>query len=370
MLTLSELIQLPAPEWLVDGMMPRHGFNVLYGQPGQGKSFIAMDMALHIAQGRDWWGKPVRAGQVIYVAAEGYYSLAERVRAWCEYWNCEPPENCIVIPEAINLLSGKQGVEKFLLECVGALKGPEPVLDGWGEPTGDVIEPLPLELIVIDTLSRCMLGADENSAQDVGKAVAWLDAMRDPANELNASVLVVHHAGKGSAMERGSSVLRGAADCSMHVGQLKAGPIRVMCMKQKDSAPFAPLDFMIQQAPNHQCGLLSPFVGGSVENNPQFNGLDVFGAAQMRLLRAIAVCGKPEGLNLTDAAKDANIAVPNAYRSRQKLLERALIHIDKESKRMLLTTEGYQLLVREGFLSPLTEAVELPPTPGKFTAVE
>lgn len=65
-------------------------------------------------------------------------------------------------------------------------------------------------MIVIDTLARSMAGGDENSAQDMGRAIAVADQLRD---QFDAATLLVHHSGKNvSKGSRGSSALLGAGD--------------------------------------------------------------------------------------------------------------------------------------------------------------
>ena len=48
-------------------------------------------------------------------------------------------------------------------------------------------------LIIVDTLARCMVGGDENSAKDMGLFIAHADALR---KETGATVLIIHHTGK------------------------------------------------------------------------------------------------------------------------------------------------------------------------------
>ena len=67
----TELLKMPAPEWLIKPLMPLGGFIALYGPSAVGKSFIAIDLSMHIATGRDWQGHHTQNGFVLYVAAEG-----------------------------------------------------------------------------------------------------------------------------------------------------------------------------------------------------------------------------------------------------------------------------------------------------------
>lgn len=55
---------------LVTGLLPLGANIVVFGQPGCGKSFLALDLGLHIAAGQAWLTRPVQQGGVVYVAAE------------------------------------------------------------------------------------------------------------------------------------------------------------------------------------------------------------------------------------------------------------------------------------------------------------
>src|SRR4051794_39667006 len=60
---------------LIDGLLPKTGLTVLYGESGAGKTFVTLDLACHIAAGRPWRGMAVEQGVVVYVAAEAPQSV-------------------------------------------------------------------------------------------------------------------------------------------------------------------------------------------------------------------------------------------------------------------------------------------------------
>ena len=64
------------------GHFAERWLGVLYGQPGAGKSFLALDWANHLSAGHQWFSRNVKSGNVIYVCAEGATGLKPRVRAW------------------------------------------------------------------------------------------------------------------------------------------------------------------------------------------------------------------------------------------------------------------------------------------------
>jgi putative DNA primase/helicase len=72
----------------------------------------------------------------------------------------------------------------------------------------DKIQP---RIIIIDTLARNFGGGNENSTEDMSQFVAHIDKhLRD---RFNATVLLVHHTGHGSAERgRGSRALKAAVD--------------------------------------------------------------------------------------------------------------------------------------------------------------
>jgi hypothetical protein len=96
---------------------------------------------------------------------------------------------------------------------------------------------MPVVMVVIDTLSRAMQGADENAPADMTAFVGNIDRLRT-ADDL-PHVLIVHHTGKDLAKgSRGHSSLRAATDTEIEIvlvddaGDGKAAVARVK--KQRD----------------------------------------------------------------------------------------------------------------------------------------
>jgi hypothetical protein len=69
------------------------------------------------------------------------------------------------------------------------------------------------ELIIVDTLNRCSIGADGNSAKDAGLIVEQITMV---ANLTHAAVLLLHHPGKDATKGgRGSSAFVAAIDTEL-----------------------------------------------------------------------------------------------------------------------------------------------------------
>jgi len=83
LLSAAELLMRPDPEWLIEHWLTVGGVGTLYGSWGSGKSFLALDWALHVADGLPWLGDcSVRQGPVVYVVGEGVTGFKLRVAAW------------------------------------------------------------------------------------------------------------------------------------------------------------------------------------------------------------------------------------------------------------------------------------------------
>lgn len=200
----SSLYDLPPIEYLHKDIIVKNAVCLIYGQSGVGKSFVVLDWALEIAQDTD----------VLYIAAEGYQGYADRVKAWCN-WHKKTEGRLYFTGDPVNLYDN-QSVETFILEI--EISGIKP------------------SLIVFDTLARCVVGAEENSAKDMGVVMENCDKIK---KALGTSVLLVHHSGKSvSSGERGSSALRGAVDVAVEIEDLD-GTIRVACRKNKYDKAFA-----------------------------------------------------------------------------------------------------------------------------------
>lgn len=230
--TTAKLLQLPEPTWLIERLYPTGSLVVLYGPSGHYKSFLALDWSLHIATGQSWQGLQVQQGPVIYIAAEGRGGLAQRVDAWLSHYHVVNPPIFFGL-EPVDMLD--DGPEELIDACREVVYDPE-------EEPSDLYP----ALIVIDTLARCF-GGDENETADMARFVAGIDLLRQ---ELHATVLVVHHVGKDWGRgERGSSVLRGAADTMIRASKQGSSEeqktILMKCSKQKDAVEFEDIELRL-----------------------------------------------------------------------------------------------------------------------------
>lgn len=183
---------LPDPEWLIEGMLIERSFSLLFGAPGTGKSFVAIGMALAVAGAGPWWGREVkRTGPVIYISSEGTLDMKFRLAAWEAHHATDASAlPFLLIPETMSFMDGGD-VQRLMatIEMTIAKHGPP-------------------SLIVVDTVSRVLPGADENLQKDMTQFVRSCDLLRE---RFAATVLGVHHTSRAGNL-RGSTVFDGAAD--------------------------------------------------------------------------------------------------------------------------------------------------------------
>lgn len=228
LLDLAELEALPAPTWLIADLIADHGLSVLYGDPGAGKSFVAIDMALRLAFAMDWHGTPAHPTGVLYIAGEGARGLGKRVTGWRREHAMEGVEApFLLLPAAVQLLDDSQRAR--LCRTITAAKDRAGFLIG---------------LVVIDTVSRAIAGADENGQETMSlfvKACAEIQA------HCGGAVLAVHHSGKDKDRGmRGSTVLLGGCDASIRLTK-EEGLVTLTVEKQKDAEEVAPVSFAMKQ---------------------------------------------------------------------------------------------------------------------------
>lgn len=211
--SLGEIRQLPPPTWLLPDILQDRGLGLLYGPPQTYKSFLALDLCAAVATGREGYGRPAQAPQdVLYLAGEGFRGMELRASAW-EAENGASLDRLRIMGAVPEVMSGEDAAE-FLGQIEAARLRPR--------------------LLVIDTLSKALIGLNENDARDVNQMVKMLEGMRDA---LGCSILVIHHTGKDASRgARGSSALPGGFDAMFEVDGNDANRTAQMTVvKQKDA---------------------------------------------------------------------------------------------------------------------------------------
>jgi hypothetical protein len=183
---------------LVADMLDTSAMSVVYGASNAGKTFFSLDLSFHIAVGMPWFGREITMpGCVVYLAAEGGRGMLNRVAALkMHYGVTDIP--LAVIASPIDLLDPLADLPLLLDRIKEA-----------ATTTG-----LLCVMVVIDTLSRAMVGGDENGSSDMTGFIGNIDRLRHAGPHLQ----VIHHCGKDEAKgARGHSSLRAATDTEIEL---------------------------------------------------------------------------------------------------------------------------------------------------------
>lgn len=222
---VTEFLDRPLPTWIVKDILPEAVLAVIFGGSGEGKSFAALDMALAIVRGEEWHGHKTKRMRVAYVAAEGASGVTMRIKAYCYQHKIDPRTlDLFVIDGAPNLLD--KAVTLAVAKAILALGG--------------------IKLVFVDTLAQVTPGGNENSGEDMGKALAHCKGIHKATS---AMVVLIHHSGKDTSRgARGWSGLRAACDAEMEV--VSNGEDRTLTTtKQKDGEAGVVVGFRLQKAP-------------------------------------------------------------------------------------------------------------------------
>jgi len=156
-----------APQPMIVEDLIAQGLTILGGSPKIGKSWLALDLALSVAEGVPFLGKSVHKTGVLYYCLEDTYL---RVRNRMHELVDEPPDNLYLTTTSERIGSG------FTKDIVNFLRDHRDV-----------------DLIIVDTLQK-IRGADDNSGSgSYGKDYDEVGRLKEIADLNNKTVVVIHH---------------------------------------------------------------------------------------------------------------------------------------------------------------------------------
>lgn len=288
LLDRAALATLPEPRPLITNTLDQRTTAVLAGHFGTGKSFLALDWAACIATGKSWQGREVVPGQVLFVAAEGAHGLHKRLDAWEYAWqHTISPKQFQVIPEPVNLTNTGQ-----MLDLLGLVERMQP------------------RLVVFDTLARCSVGVDENSAKEMGVVVDMLDRVKRATD--GGVALAIHHTGKDRRTVRGSSAVEDGVD-TVYMSEGDSGLLKIERTKRKDGPT----------PDRHQMKLQAVEAKDSVVI-VSTRGVDMRPAAQ-HILSTFLSSFSATGASKSELKQAAELSTGSFYRGLNSLIEEGLL---------------------------------------------
>lgn len=195
--TLETLLQeyYPEPQWAVHGLLPE-GCHILAGKPKQGKSYLALHIALAVSKNKLCLGEYlVTAGDVLYFSLEDYAKRVQR-RVQQLYEPDDAPHT----------------IEFFY-------NAPK-MYDGFAEGLIHTLEQRPnVRLVVIDTL-RCIREASKEQYNIYQEDSDFMGALNKCAQDAGVTIVVVHHTRKAKSDDvfeeiSGTGGLRGGTSANL-----------------------------------------------------------------------------------------------------------------------------------------------------------
>jgi hypothetical protein len=309
----SSLCDTPsAAEWLIKPILDKRSLSMIFGDAGTMKSFLATDLGLSIATGKDWHDHETRqSGPVFFIAGEGFGGMPRRIKAWETYHKTDLHGVPFYVSDRPGRFLDKNGVGEIV-------KAVDELVKENGKPV----------LVIIDTLNRNFGGGDENSTADMTRFISAVDVLR---TRYQCAILIIHHSGlSATERARGASALRAALDWEYRL-QKNANGIRILtCTKSKDHTEPPSLSFMPQTItidewidpedgePMTSCVLVST-EGTTADKKP------LTGARKVAFDTLLAVGEKYVHIDTwRDAAYSSGISPSSSHEAKKKAFQRAV----------------------------------------------
>jgi archaellum biogenesis ATPase FlaH len=320
----ADYINRKSANWIIKGLLPQGELVVIYGEPGSGKSFFGSELGLAISRGDDWRGRRVKKGTVVYVAAEGAAGFAKRLKAYAHVHQVDLKTlDFYVIDGTPNLLNKEDAVEL----------------------TKSIKQTCEPSVIFIDTLAQTTPGANENSAEDMGAAIAHCKAIHKATGAL---VVLIHHSGKDATKgARGWSGLRGAVETEILVARLQVGRYATV-RKQKDGEDGGVFGFDLEVVPvgmDEDGEVITSCVVKEINSPVATSQKKVFGKWEQMIIDE-AKAQLKTGVTVTvddviDAIYDTLEPLPDDKRDQRKAtMRRAMTNLSTDSQSPLMVTDG------------------------------
>lgn len=248
-LTPADCATAPRRGYIIKGLLAPRDVGMIFGQPGAGKSLLAPWLAYQVALGdpvaspdspahpepgelegvgptsrRVFGRRTKRTGPILYVAAEDPGGMRGRVKALHRRHGDAP--DFLLVDGLTNLIPGSADLAALL----------------------DMIAERRPSLVVVDTVQMAFPAPPGVEAEREGHFALVVAAARALTRH-GAAVLLIHHPPKAGDTPRGSGLLNGNLDVTIHIERDERGIVRVkdgMLPKNRNGAAQCDLAFRIE----------------------------------------------------------------------------------------------------------------------------
>lgn len=211
------------PPDIIKDLLPPESVLMLYGEPGTGKTLLALHLAIYLAAGRPWHHLQItQPHRVAYLALEGgYWTLRDRLNTLMD--------KDILAPE-----------DEFYLCPTSAIDILDPATFGGLVAELERIQP---DVIFVDPLRK----AHHEEENDNGAMELVLSRLRSLITGNKRSLIIIHHSNKSKESARGASAILGDVDTSLKLEWKSPGSydgIRVLRAEKVRHGPTPPPLFL------------------------------------------------------------------------------------------------------------------------------
>jgi Bifunctional DNA primase/polymerase, N-terminal/AAA domain len=249
LLTPAECEAAPSRGYVIKGLLAPGDLAMIFGQPGTGKSLLAPFLGYMVALG-DPVDSPDAPAHPEPGELDGDGPTAPRV------FGLRTKRTGPVLYFAAEDPSGMRGRVKALRRRYGDAAGFRLVVGGTSLMPGsadlarmrEIVAELKPSLIFIDTQQIAFPPGPKMEAEKEAHYGAIVRSGRALAAG-GAAVVLIHHPPKTGDTPRGSGVLNGALDVSIHIERGEGGVVRVaggMLLKNRNGAPHLDMAFRVE----------------------------------------------------------------------------------------------------------------------------
>ncbi|MCP1217309.1 helicase RepA family protein [Acetobacter orientalis] len=218
---LESFTETPEPlDFVLPGMIAGT-VGALIAPGGAGKSWFALEIAIALAGGPDFLGVGIRqTGDVLYLSAEDpALALSHRLHT---------------VSYAVRDVAADISAHLEIVSLMGR------VVDLNQKAWSDAIKKMAKgrRLVILDTLRRFHC-ADENNG---GEMAALLGILESIAGDTGASILFLHHAGKGSVLNGGGDIQQASRGSSVLTDNVRGGQINLAGMTETEAKNYGVAD--------------------------------------------------------------------------------------------------------------------------------
>ncbi len=170
----------PAPPQLIQGVLHQGGKMILSGTSKSNKSWSLLDLALSVASGQSWWGRPCQKAPVAYLNFELHpWAMEQRIGALC-----------LARPECKSV-----GDSLFLWN----LRGHNTDLTLLRPKLETELMQQQFGLIILDPAYKLLGNRDENANGEIASLMNEFEAL---AQRTGAAIVIAHHFAKGDSASK------------------------------------------------------------------------------------------------------------------------------------------------------------------------